>query len=446
MSIAAFSPAAAYAAEVTGGYPDLLRERLTFDNLNDYAVNTDGSSVLFADGSKLILWTSDEKTLPFETGKVVDDVDWAEGVYYYSAEGNAYILPSSPEELPGEKTSHDFAKSIKRDFPVREGYRYYFDGDHEDYFDGTNVFHIVITATNDIIDFDGFSEIKPYGDKIYAVKDNALYEITDGQAKTEEFYYSNYGLLTQVPVQNAAETLKLFSDSPRKVNIKAGCNATKLNPDKIAENGYFYAGDELNARRNTTDELSGTALLLTETDGTRIVAQGKNIYMLNKTNATDSGTLAMQPVENALATPDVKDFAYSLPFVSDSTKIFAISPQDSLKVIASVEAENNTCLAHNFYLVEKEGIRGYVPAEFLNDLTYPVFNENEAGSTPDPSPENGDNVRTVVLVLLVILLVLIAAGYLTWLFTNGKKAAKEQKSGSADPGSDENSQNQNDLR
>lgn len=426
MTIAAFSPAAAYAA--AGGYPDLLRERLTFDNLNDYAVNTDGSSVLFADGSKLILWTSDEKTLPFETGKVVDDVDWAEGVYYYYAEGNSYILPSSPEKLPGEKASHDFTKSIKRDFPVREGYRYYFGGnDNDDTFDGSNVFHIVKTSNSTDQSFPDYKKIKPYGDKIYAVKDNALYEITDGQAQPEEFYYSNYGLLTQVPAQNAAETLKLFSDSPRKVNIKASCNATKLNPDKIAENGFFYAGDELNARRNTTDELSGSALLLTETDGTRVVAQGKNIYMLNKTNATDSGTLAMQPVENAMATPDIMDFAYSLPFVSDSTKIFAISPQDSLKVIASVEAKDNTCLAHNFYLVEKEGTRGYVPAEFLNDLSVPPYDEGQAGLTTDPSPEDGDNVRTVVLVLLVVLLILVAAGYLTYLFTSNKKSAKGRK-------------------
>ncbi len=431
MSAAAFSPAAAFAAEVTGGYPDLLREKLTFDNLKDYAVNSDGS-VLFADGNKLILWTQDEKTLPFNAKGEVTDVDCSDGNYFYATAEGAYVLPSSPENLPGEKTNHDFTKSIKRDFPVRDGFRYYFGGnDNDDTFDGSNVFHVVKTSDSTDQSFPDYIKVKPYGDKIYAVKDNVLYEITDGQAQPEEYYYSNYNLLTQVPVQNAAETLRLFSESPQKVIIQQGSRVTELNPDKIADGDYFYAGDELSARNKTHEDVSGSALLLAETDGTKVVSQGSKIYMLGKDDAVASGGLNVQQM-NATANPNCNEYAYALPFVSRSTSVFGITPQDSLTVVGAVLKENDSCLAHDFYIVEKDGVRGYVPKEFLNDLAYPNFNEGSAGLTADPSPENGNNVRTVVLVLLVILLLLVAAGYLTYLFTSGKKSAKARKSGTAD--------------
>lgn len=420
MLAAAASPAAAYAEEAVESYPDLIRERLAFKNLNDYAIGESADGALFADGSNLILWTPDEKTQTFGVGSPVTDVDYADGKYYYATADGAFVLPASPEELPGEKTVHDF-EITQDDFADEPGYHYFFDANGS--------FCVFIESIKQTNTFDDYKKIKPYGGTIYAIKSNVVYTITDGQPFSKDFYYSNYSLLTQVPVYDSAAALKQFSESPQKVNIRQGCSVTELNPEIIAADGEHFSvklhkdGPDKGKPVTSTD-VSGAALLLAEAGGTRVIAKGDKIYMLNKANTLDGSNLRLNPLENTSAIPDASDYAYSLPFISNSAALFEINTGDSLKVIASVPKESNSFLAHDFYLVEKNGVRGYVAAEFLNDFSYGSFNDGGAGTTPDPSPETGNSVRTVVLVLLVILLVLIAAGYLTWLLTGNKKAAK----------------------
>lgn len=426
---AAAVPAAAVlrANAAEDGYPDLIRERLAFKNLADYAVNDEDGSVLFADGQQLILWTTDEKTVTFEAGAPVVDADCRGGNFYYATANGSYALPSSPEGLPGAKTDHDFSKSVKRDFPQREGYRYYFDGDHEDYYDGNNVFHVVETANNLNHSFTDYKKIKPYGQTIYAVKDNCLYDITDGTPHVQKLYYSNQSLLKEVSAYDAGEQLKTFSEAPRKVSVKKDCKATELNPE-IIDGEFFSVAMNALGEPNTVTTLSGQALLLAEAGETRVIAKDDKIYMLSKSNALDGNEISMSGAGNQTAVANASDSAYSVPLISSpSAAVFGIKPGDKLKVISYVPENLNVCLAHDFYLVENEnGEHGYVAAEFLNDFSYNDFNEGEASQTPDPAPEKGNNVRTVVLVLLVILLVLIAAGYLTWLFTSGKKGRRER--------------------
>lgn len=418
------SPFTAYAEEAEiNGYPDIIREPLKFQNLIDYAVGENG--VVFADGEKLILWTPDELTFEYEIGPALKSVDYEDGVYYYSNGGETYILPDSPDGLPGETAEHDFSEPTA--YNSEDG-EYYYTYDEE------NVFYVLHKSTRETFEFKDFKQVKQYNNVLYSVNNNELYSIEAERAEKKDYYYSNFYLLTQVGLGNALETLRTFSDKPCKVTISEGSSLTEFKLDEITiDNEHFNIKEPM---QNTHNDISGGALLLADTGETQVVAIGSKTYILNKSGVTVSGEITFQPIENAKAAPNIEEYAHSLPFTSDSTRIFKILPTDSLKVISLIPKAQNPELAHDFYLVEKEspegGVRGYVEAEFLNSLEYPEFNEGGSTFIPDPAPQNDDHVKTVVLILVIILLILIAAGYMTWLITTHKSDSKPKQGANPD--------------
>lgn len=412
-------------AEEAAGYPDIIEELLAFENLTDYAVG-DGETV-FADGQTLVRWNErDETTRDYSAGESVTDVDYSGGKFFYRTASGTYELPPAAQNqnMPGNPAEHDFSVSMES-FPKDEGFTYYKDG--------SEIFHVLIQSSNENKEYSGYTKIKPYNGSVYAVKENCLYNISKGQEIKQEFRYSNYDLLTKIPAGESAAGLKNFSQTPSRINITSG-NVTKIaDSEAIVKDGHFNTGDKDTARENTRGDLTGIALLLAETENTYVAAVGTDVYILNKKSAVGGGQITPAE-ENAESTPNCFACAYSLPFVSKSTEIFEISPADRLKVVAFIPKGENGFLAHDFYAVEKSTdggtLKGYVPKEFLNELNY-NFNEGGTTVTPDPAPENGDNIRTVVLVLLIVLLALIAAGYLVWLFTTGRKTIKSKSAKAA---------------
>ena len=406
------APLTASAAERAGltDYPDILSEPLEFEELLDYAVGED--SFAFADKNKIILWNFDELTTEYIFESPISALDYEDGNYYYSTGTSVYILPGTNNDLPGDLTTHDFTEPSE--------YRL---GDYLYAYDDDNVFYVSHIPSRKQTEFKEYGNVKLYNETLYVVKNNELYKIIDDQIEKQSFIYSNFNLLTQILVGDAVDQLSRFSDKPQIVYIKEESNLTEFKLSDLNDDSLFYPVTE--PRLKTNSNISGPALLLCETGNTYVVAIGEKTYLMNKNSSLGSFDIYSQQLENATVTVNAEDWAHSLPFMSNATRLFEISPTDDIKVIAFYSVESEPELAHDFYLIEKtlsDGtvVYGYVSTEFLN-LEFPKFDEGGSTVLPDPDPHNDNYIRTVILVLIVIILILIAAGYITWVSTSGKK-------------------------
>lgn len=427
---ASAAPLAAYAADGPA-YPDIYDSPLTFEALCDYAVGGEGVFA-FADGNGVQLLQGEDLSV-YPLGGKVGALDFIQGEnggnFYFTLEGSAdvYVLPAAPGETPqkaagaviketvGEKEAFSFNGLT---YSLREGTLNIWDG-----------------TSNPPASYEGYARLKVYGESLYAISGNELFKIDGTTPQKLEFGYSNYGMLTKIPTGDAAKKLNTyatFGQNIKIVNVAAGAVATKLDLNKLtATDGIFPVESP---RENTVKLLEGQALLLCEVGTLRIIAQGADCYILNAADAPDFTELPLTAVaEGTTATVNADEYAHALPYLNNATRAFKVAPSQVVDVLFSVSADSVPVLAHNFYLVKNaDGAYGYISAEFLNDLNYPVIDEGGASAVPDPNPDHSDNVRTVVLVLVVVALTLIAAGYITWVATNRRKKVKKNADGEVD--------------
>lgn len=421
--IAAVFMAAPYVvcAETGAGindYPEILSEKLLFANITDYAIGND--SAAFADGDKIILWTSNEIATEYSFNSPVSALDYEADKYYYTLTGSedVFILASSPNEEPVKAAFHDFSEP---DYYSLENDLYYY------YYNQDGVFNVLNKSTDATTPFSEYDKIKLYENELYAIKENSIFKIKGEKSEKIDYIFSNFDKLTKIYADGALDKLSVFSAEPVLVTLSQGSYMTLFNMNRLDKDSEFYPVTE--PRNNTDNNIKGNALLLCETGNTGVVALGTNTYLLNKSNYSKLINLEASAVENATATVNAEDWAYSLPFMSAPTRLFSIAPTDEINVIAEIPADYLNNLAHDFYLVEKRSadgsnMKGYVAKEFLN-LEYGKFNEGGTTVLPDPGERHDDYIKTVVLVLVVIVLVLIAAGYITWISASGKKQIKE---------------------
>lgn len=435
---ASAAPIAAHAA-AEPAYPNIYDSPLTFEELCDYAVGEDGVFA-FADGNCVqLLRGEDLFSYPLD-GKV-SAVDFTQsgngGNFYFTLEGSAdvYALPATPGETPQKA-----ADAVIKD-TVGEKEFFSFNGLTYSLRDGTlNIWDGTSSAP---ASYENYARLKVYGDNLYAVSDNNLFKLDGKTPQKLEFTYSNYGMLTKIPVGGAAQKLNTYStfgQNIKIVNVVADAVATKLDLSGLTAANEVFPIES--PRENTVKLPEGQALLLCEEGSLRIIAQGQNCYILNAADAPDFTELPLTAVtEGTTATVNADEYAHALPYLNNSTRAFKVTPSQEVDVLSFVSAENVPVLAHDFYLIKsKDGAYGYIPAEFLNDLNYPVIDEGGASTVTDPNLSYDDNVRTVVLVLVVVVLVLIAAGYITWVITTGKrKKAQKNEEGEIEVADEEKS-------
>lgn len=430
---AAATPLTAYAAGASSepNYPEIFDDPLAFENLTDFAIAGD-DLIVFADGSTLVHWSKEIKTVYNLASPVTNlDYDTVSGNFYYSLDGGvtSYILPDNPDSTPVKGThAYDAPyEFLERD--IFAGYHYYYQKQNGE--DVLCVLDETELSQNNTTRLYGFFNAKVYGNQLYAITDNYLYTITGASQNKLTLYYSNFDKLTTISVGSVPEklhTYDIFGENPKYVYITKGAWVTEFDINLLApldSDGkalsapkYFPISEP---KAKTYFNVSGPALLLCEAGNAKIVAQGKQVLIMNTSSATPLAPVDKVTVDQGTTAPVnvIGEYAHSLPFMSNATRTFALHPNEIVTVLYKVSGET---LAHDFYIIENaKGERGYIVDKFLGDLNVPVPDESGANVTPDRNPNTDDSVRTVVLVLVVILLILITAGYLTWLSTSSKK-------------------------
>lgn len=432
------SPLTAFATGTASepDYPEIFNDPLTFESLSDFAIAND-NLIVFAEGNTLVHWSNENKTV-YKLDSAVTNLDYdAESKkFYYSLNGGytSYVLPSSaPEKLPDEPVSHSYdAPYVFLEKDIFEGYHYYYQGN-------SDVLYVLDESEpdpkNNTTMLLGFFNAKVYNNTLYAINDNCLYTIVGASTNMLSLTYSNYNKLATIPVGDIPEKLKtygIFEENPQLVKIEEDAFLTEIDSNNlISQDDKGNEVISIIEPKNLHKTLRGdVALLLYESDKVRIVAHGKSAYILKADGALNLNYDIKTPVDaGTTATVNVVgEYAHSLPYMSNATRMFALAPNEVVTVISKISNEGNSPLAHTFYLIENaDGERGYVIDEFLGELNVPIPDEGGANTTPDPDPHTDDYIRTVVLVIVVIMLVLIAAGYITWVCTSNKqnKPAKE---------------------
>ena len=425
---AAMAPLSVFAAEACAvpEYPDdIFESLLVFKNLTDFAVASD-NQMLFIDDGALVHWENEIRTVyTFESP--VTDIDCVDSTFYYSSDGGetSYILPYPVEDkLPEESEPVEHVYPTENEINVFDGYYYYYN---------TNGILVGVDKNSDQMrHFDNFVKAKVYNGQLYGIYKNTLghfLHTIDGLSNDPlDITYSNYNRLTTISAGNVPEELTQLNDTPQFVQINSDALLTRLDIDNLVTyddggNRYFSVIEP----NETHEYLKGkAALLLCEEGNVRIVAYGKNAYIVKSDCTTDINYDALSPVSCTATVNVVGEFAHSLPFMSNATRTFAIAPNEEVSVLFKMSKDSGN-LAHDFYLIQNsEGKLGYVAFEYLN-LNQPPVNEGQPSDKDDPNPQTGDSVKIVILVIVVIALVLTAVGYLTWVSTSGKRKTVKNK-------------------
>lgn len=429
LAAALLSPATAFAAEATStAYPDIEDAPLTFEALTDYAIASDTLRA-FAQGDTVYLLENENLTkFAFEYGVTALDYQKKDGAgsFYFTLSDSSvvYALPDSPDGQP--EKAEDVALQSITDYYQRDGLIYIIQDGNLNIWDGSQ---------ENIRSYgDGeCSHLKLYNDTLYLKNGNYICKIDGAEVKElvgdDGFHYSNYDLLTSIPVGNTLEILKTYNSAPSVVIIEEGSYITRFDINDLTDRSQHFS--VTNPKSNTSKAVEGQALLLCKTGDIAIVAIGTDCYILNSNGTGGIIGLIFGQAEGNKATVNHGDYAHSTPFLGNPTRLFEISPAEEVTVLNKLSKEDYPQLAHDFYLIENsEGQTGYVVAEALENF---IVVEGGATELPDRNPKDDNYIRTVVLVIVVVALALIGAGYVTWVTTTKRFKKVDNKDGEIEP-------------
>ncbi len=366
----------AFAAESNTIYPqdtDFIKS-LTFSSLSDYAV--DGETYVFAEGSRVYV---------FENGNLSET----------TLEDCKYEFNPSEESI------------------ALDSYLYHFDGD--------GALPAYNTSTKTPHTFSGnYTDLKQYGGKVYAVKENSLYCFNGAAEQKISLEYADFSATQKISVGQSPYALKNYS-SLKFVTVEAGTYMTEVDLTEL-EDEYFVCGDTVTVSEKKV------ALLLCETGNASIIAIGDESYILlkSKTEQAEVNCYVEKEFENATI---IGNKIYASPYVIIGTSSFDNAAGSIVSVLNKLEYEGVLGSAYYevLYMTENGTKVGYVADGFLTE--YIIEDNKKPSVTPDPDHSEKDNVKTVLLVLAVVVLVLVAVGYIAHigLSDKRKKQAKEKE-------------------
>lgn len=426
LAAASFGGISASAAAEDTRYPDNsdFVFNLSFSELKDYAVGE--NAFAFIDGNEIKVYEigtldEDSDAPVYKNGNLTEykdfsvtltAIDCKDGVFYYS-DGNGTVY-----SLPDGEICENITVTPAEDEIYYKGYTYTILEDRIQIYNAT--------AETNITDVDGvFSYLKKYGESVYAVSNNALYEFNGFESKILEMQHVDFSPALSVSVGNASQTLKDYTLT--FVTVDSGSFMTEVDLSAPLY-GYFDAGETSAAEEDTA------ALLLGYSGNAAIISIGNKSYITLKTNVTESVDNSEYFTEAEFTKAQLLgDAIYASPFVMEC--VYALYPATG--AIVSVTGKlHNDVLEADFYEVEYSyeyngqtlTVKGYVIDGLL---TGDNVNDNaEPDEHPDEDYTEKNNVRTVLIVLMVVILVLIALSYLTWVGLSDKRLkGKNKKSG-----------------
>ncbi len=391
------------AARADGGatvYPEdgEFIKPLVFSNLTDYAVA--GDNYAFAEREKEtdVIKVFDGKSLTeYSFTETVSALDSDGEKFYYSIGENVYSLP--------DKAASEYKISDSETTISVEGYTYNLTDRTLKVADFKN--------EDKVTTFDGeYDKLKKYGGAVYAIKENALYKFTGAEEEKLEYEYVDYSSTLKIEVGQTQTDLTQGYEL-KFVTVKAGSYMTEVDLSQL-DGQYLASGATAPVNEDTT------ALLLCYTGNAAIVAIGEKSYITLKTSTEETQERYVTEPEFEYATV-TGNRIYASPFVIVGTSILFPATGTIVKINGKIEHD---VLGSAFYEVEYEDAEGnkhvgYVTYGFLTE--YIIEDNKPPNEFPDPDYSEKNDVRNVILILMVVVLVLVAAGYITYVATSGKR-------------------------
>ena len=406
----AFGGVTASAAVNEPVYPerdeDFIRP-LHFTSLNDYAVKdelfvfADGNSVKILDGNNYDKYDFDSEFTAVEIEN---------GTIYCLSQGKAYYLNFEKDGNPFDEIEHPFP--AKADEITHNGCYYFIDGD------GLNIFNR--SSKENLIYYGEYSNLKLCGDKVYAMKENSLYALTDTQCEKVVLEYEVSAKNIKIEIGQAVTALKQYSEV-QFVKVGQGTVMTEVNLDNLeTRDGCFETSKIIKAKENEQ------AILLCSLNDFAIVAISGNSYaVLNPTEKITPTANNEYATETQFDAQVTGGNIYASPFIADGTSTLPNALGVKVTVIRKIESE---IFGGTFYEVEyqhgeKTGT-GYVKEGFLTPpIREDVFDQT---NHPDQHYSESSNTKTILIILAVIVLLLIAVVYVSYVSTKGKNKKKKK--------------------
>ncbi len=408
-------------------YPESFTQTLEFSDLTDYAVGD--NSYGFAEGTVIKIVENQTLTL-YSFDFDVTALDYADGVYYYKDGNNAVF--SLTDNSP---STHEIIQT--KNATIGNFYYYVSNGE----------IWVLDEQSNELINLTGYSDLKQFGDSVYAVCDNVLYKL-DGAKTTEiQLTYIDYSSAEEIYVGNTAEELQKGDFDCVKIATVRSKTAddnpvyiTEIVLDELSDATYFRTKGTYCIGDAGAPEAGAEALLLCETGNSYIIAIGSATYIMAKSGADIAEKEISAPSYNsATVTVSGSAYAYCSPYINTSTQAYSLTTGKNVTVLAMANRENFPFLSYDYYVISyTEGentVTGYVPAGYLSEFT---FIERQPQTTTDPDYSEDDLIKTVVLILVVIVLVMVALGYLVIIGTSGKRKKTEAEPDNTDDTNTEN--------
>lgn len=408
-----------------------FEKSLTFDvcPVNDYAIS--GNNYAFASGTSLFVLYNDtngERCLagdednPINARSRIERVEYTEDKLYVEVEdGNTYLYPDLSNAVDykiAENENKHVILSSREEYRLLNNELCYISGDSLDNLG------------------EGYSLIKAYGDKAYAVKENVLYSFDKANGTAVNLSYTNFDEADRILAGDAVNILKDAKNYQVKwATIKADCYYTQIDTRKFIDGKFVQLAASEGGKRTRKSSggvnclvlgTSGNATIIANDDGCYITAT-ENLENHDYSKPLNDWKLNAEDKRIAYAISDCG--VYSSPYMCELTKVATLT-QGSEHPVEVIEKFTLPFIKTTFYKVKytesENEITGFVA---LNNLMEYSFSAED-----NPPHEGGDekfdydtNVVSVVLAIVIVGLVMIAGMYLFLICTNKGKPKKQKK-------------------
>lgn len=399
-------------------YPDtfVLNLNEQIGGLTDYAV--DGNKIALASNTTVYLLSgeSGERKMEYKQTDSIEKIDYAEGKLYIKLwTGNTYeysdLTTPVEHEFPAVKYSEETGSV-----------QYILNNLGElKYFNTANGTEVQIG--------DGFSNLKKYGETVYAVKENRPYALNGQAADAMDLSYFDFARADNIYSGTARTSLKAENYTVKTAMIKGGVYYTQI--DLSATDERFK---QIRTQKTDGDK---PCLVLCESGNASIVVTNDGCYILKTENAlteipynTPYNDWPQNAAGKKLAYAVEDASVYSSPYMSEATKIGRIKSgaENPVTVTEKFTLDFMSTVFYRISYTDEDGnaASGFVAGNFLTQFDY-------AGEDLNPT-EGGDeefsyknNVLTVVLVVVIVALVIAAVMYLSLVEARKNRNKKKEK-------------------
>lgn len=418
-------------------YPDSFECTLTFDGgLTDYAVYGDTYAFAYNGQLAVLAGNGNGQRLPdIRPVSSITALDYSEDGDLYVCFADGYCV--YPDFSEKRSLSEIDVQDPKR-FQVTLGEITY----ALDRSDGSILYMSAdgfspVVPEGEIEGGVGFSLLKQYGGRAYAVMNDCLYVLTGAQAeKIEPVYYGFTDKTNSISTGSAAAALKSGDYEITAGWLEKNKYYTEINLDKEL-GATFEVPDPANATTLSADTLY--CVVLAESGNAYIINIGDKYYLTAKTSVSlISGSSLLTPADTQAAYATEKIGVYSRPCLTAATKIGELESGSANAV--TVLGIYTDLTDREFYKISYESdgqtVTGFVAKGLMTEYAFPA---EDAEKHPDGGDEEfgyETNVVNVVVAVAIVALVIVAILYVAAASSKRNKRTSKKKK-SAHSGQDE---------